>query len=187
MALVLLLACASAIGRIYVDQNTSVFRDEYNRTLLWHGTNKVNKGAPYYPTITEADRDLMVSMGTKVVRVGVMMPGVFPTRGKLPNATYLDETQRIIDFLWARGIYSILDLHQDVLSHVICGEGSPDWMLNTSTLDSLPFPEPLVLNGSKPDPKTGGWEPGFSCSAQGPLKFIGWSEFYMTDGKPCNS
>jgi endoglycosylceramidase len=170
----------TAVGNIHIDQNTSVFKDEYNRTLLWHGTNFVNKGYPYYPTITKAERDIMIAMGTKVVRVGVMMPGVFPT-SRTSNTTYLDEVQKVIDFLWAAGIYSILDLHQDVLSPVICGEGSPDWMLNTSDIHSLPFPEPLVLNGSKPDPKTGGWEPGFSCRAQGPLKFIGWSEFYMTD------
>ncbi len=89
----------------------------------------------------------MVSMGYKAARVGVMMPGVFPA-SRTSNATYLDEIQKVIDSLWAVGIWSILDLHQDVLSHVICGEGSPNWMLNASTLQSLPFPEPLVLNGS---------------------------------------
>ena len=69
----------------------------------------MNKGEPYYPTITAGDLDLMVSMGYKVARVGVMMPGVFPA-SRSSNATYLDEIQKVIDSLWAVGIWSILDL-----------------------------------------------------------------------------
>jgi endoglycosylceramidase len=171
----------SVLGQIHIDEDGSVFRDQYNRTLIWHGTNFVEKGAPYYPTISAADKDAMVIMGFKVVRLGVMMPGLFPVSLE-PNATYLDEIERIVDDLWSIGIHSILDLHQDVLSPVICGEGTPSWMLNTSQLRALNFPQPLVLSPSfKPDPATGGWQPGVTCSPEGVLKFIGWSEFYMTD------
>ena len=190
----------SVLGQIHIDEDGSVFRDQYNRTLIWHGTNFVEKGAPYYPTISAADKDAMVIMGFKVVRLGVMMPGLFPVSLE-PNATYLDEIERIVDDLWSIGIHSNLDLHQDVLSPVICGEGNPcnaafkqhlrnliilgtpSWMLNTSQLRALNFPQPLVLSPSfKPDPATGGWQPGVTCSPEGVLKFIGWSEFYMTDG-----
>jgi hypothetical protein len=74
-----------------------------------------------------------------------------------------------------------------VLSPRICGEGMADWMLNVSTLQSLPFPEPLTFNSSKvfpPDPASGSWQnwnPAVDCMALGPLAFLGWSEFYATD------
>lgn len=186
MLAVFLTMLAASASRIHVDQSTSVFMDEHNRTLLWHGTNFVQKSAPYYPVVTDQDIQLMGEMGFNVVRIGVMMPGVFPVSTS-PNSTYLNEIVSVVDRLWAAGIYSILDLHQDVLSPVICGEGTPPWMLNTSQLHSMNFPQPLVVKPNyKPDPATGGWNLGnatrhMECNAQGILKFIGWSEFYMTD------
>ena len=31
------------------------------------------------------------------------------------------------------GIYTLLDMHQDVLSHKFCGEGVPDWAVDTGS------------------------------------------------------
>lgn len=82
------------------------------------------------------------------------MPGVFPS-DPTPNTTYLEEIESIVDTLWEQvcscmmnqsfrrqrtddlpfnhqGIASIIDLHQDILSPLICGEGTPDWMVRTS-------------------------------------------------------
>src|SRR3990167_2706406 len=63
-----------------------------------------------------------------VVRLGVMWPGVMPTSGTV-NATYLQVMRGIVDMLGARGIYTIVDLHQDVFSRKFCGEGAPDWLV----------------------------------------------------------
>lgn len=55
---------------------------------------------------------------------------------------------------------------------------------SVSELKSLPFPEPLTFNDSKtfhPDAATGGWHPPLQCGSVGPLAFIGWSEYYLTD------
>ena len=173
---------------VKVNQNTSMFNDLDGRSLMWHGTNFVNKGAPFYPEITGQDITTMKELGMSVVRLGVMIDGVFPVgaQGEKPviNATYLETIESIVSNLWSNGIASILDLHQDVLGSRICGEGTASWMLNSSLLHSLPFPEPLTglfANHSKPDPATGGWTPPIDCHTVGPLKSIGWSEFYMTD------
>ena len=108
------------------------------------------------------------------------MNGVFDTPYKMTaNSTYLDEIESVITALWKEGIASIIDLHQDVLASVICGEGFPNWMFNMSQLATMDFPEPIIRNGTAPDPATGGWEADVSCSPVGPLSFIGWSEFYM--------
>ena len=88
----------------------------------------------------------------------------------------------IVEKLWAAGIYSILDLHQDILSPRICGEGLPDWMVNVSTIGAREWPFPLRLKGTaRPDPVSGAYTPPVDCAPFGPAKFIGWSEFYMTD------
>ena len=170
---------SSHLDGVYVDRHTSTWRDAANRTLLFHGTNFVKKDAPFFPAVADADIKLMNRMGMTVARLGVMMPGLFPV-GPSPDQAYLTATKSIIDRFWAAGIATIIDLHQDVLGPQICGEGTPNWMLNVSSLDSLPFPMPLELHGIPADPASGTF-PNKSCSAVGLLKFIGWSEFYMTD------
>ena len=75
-----------------------------------------------------------------------MWPGAMPEApGKL-NASYFDQVEHIVDLLWKREIYTIIDLHQDVLSPRICGEGAPLWAQTTrEALGGLPFPLPLFL------------------------------------------
>ena len=73
------LGCADNDAALRVDEATSTFRDAANRTRLFHGTNFVQKSAPFYPTVADADIELLTKLGLNVVRLGVMMPGVrFP-------------------------------------------------------------------------------------------------------------
>lgn len=172
--------------RITMRGADSSFRDAAERTVLFRGINYVNKAPPYLPGATAVgELDKLRALGANVVRLGVMLSGVFPyPHSTTPNMTYLASVRAEVDALWTEaGIRSVLDLHQDVLnSDKLCGEGAPDWMINVSTLGSLNFPLPLsAANESAPDPETGGWMPALDCNARGPLKFIGWSSFYMTD------
>ena len=106
----------------------------------------------------------------------------FPTADGEPSAAYLDRIEEIVDMLWEKEIYSVIDLHQDVLSPEICGEGSPSWMWNVSELNALDFPLPMSFsNRSKADPATGKYNPAPNCKERGIASLIGWSGFYMTD------
>lgn len=174
------LSAESLLNGVRIDGATSTWRDRSNRTMLWHGINFVEKGHPFYPVIDDATIETMTKMGMNVVRLGVMMGGTFPTNATL-NEDYLTTIESIIDRLWNKNIVTIIDLHQDVLSANICGEGVPTWMNPTTELGSLSFPRPLTLSGSKPDAENNSWTPPVPCSPAGVLKFIGWSEFYMTD------
>ena len=57
----------------------------------------------------------------------------------------------MIEMLAARGVYTLVDLHQDVLSPHLCGEGMPEWAfekgLNLVGFDytnpKKAFPHPL--------------------------------------------
>ena len=47
-------------------------------------------------------------------------PGVY-------NQTYLTEIDHLITKLGQKGIYTLVDAHQDVLARQICGEGMPNF------------------------------------------------------------
>ncbi len=38
------------------------------------------------------------------------------------------------------GIYIFLDMHQDVLSGKFCGEGAPDWAVDTGSMQYSTYP-----------------------------------------------
>jgi hypothetical protein len=61
-----------------------------------------------------------------LVRLGVMWEAVETTPGVF-NETYVDEINSLITRLGEKGIYTLVDAHQDVLARTICGEGMPNW------------------------------------------------------------
>lgn len=121
-----------------------MFEDHTGSTHILHGINAVYKQPPWIPIIDYYDSNDSFSMvdmlrikscGFNVVRLGVMWAGVMPlppngtyidADGKLKdnyyiNNTYLSEIERIVGMLGDLGIYSILDMHQDVLNRHFCG------------------------------------------------------------------
>eukprot|EP00658_Telonema_sp_P-2_P008066 TRINITY_DN1301_c0_g1_i5.p1 TRINITY_DN1301_c0_g1~~TRINITY_DN1301_c0_g1_i5.p1 ORF type:complete len:240 (-),score=58.56 TRINITY_DN1301_c0_g1_i5:106-825(-) len=180
IAVSLLLVFAASSSIVRVSRETSTFRDTQNRTLIFHGLNFVEKSPPFFPNITDADKAKMKSMGMTIVRLGVMMSGLFPD-SPVPSQSYLDQIERIVADLYGSGFHTILDLHQDVLAPRICGEGLPNWMVNVSTLGAKDFPFPLSIPGTSAPSAASGSYQNLSCTPTGPPKFIGWSEFYGTD------
>lgn len=43
------------------------------------------------------------------------------------NETYLNEVEKLINKLGEKGIYTMVDSHQDVISRYSCGEGIPNF------------------------------------------------------------
>jgi endoglycosylceramidase len=54
-----------------------------------------------------------------------MWAGAEPVRG-VYNETYFDIMHTLIQKLADRGIYTLVDVHQDVLAKQFCGNGAPD-------------------------------------------------------------
>lgn len=105
-----------------------------NRVFL-HGVNVIVKGYPWIPntnewnidtSLTAKDLATLRDLGVNVIRLGVMWPGVEPTRGSY-DRLYLQQLRKIISMAAEYGIYTLLDMHQDVLSEKFCGEGVPAW------------------------------------------------------------
>ena len=103
-----------------------------------HGVNIVPKTYPYIPSnttedpefsLTDKEIDDLAKWGFNVVRLGIMWQSV-ETAPNVYNSTYLDEMDALITKLGQRGIYSLVDGHQDALSNYTCGEGFPNFYVN---------------------------------------------------------
>lgn len=185
---------SASSSKVQVNPVTRTFLGEGGTELYFHGVNYVRKTAPYIADVVDCDAALgpacppsqqwvltdadaleLAGKGMNVVRLGVMWPGMMPEGPNKINTTYLDQVERVVDVLYKRGIYTILDLHQDVLSPQLCGEGAPEWVQTTQqALGGLPFPLPL---GLKP---LGTLPSGLPNCSAAPTP-IGWSSFYLTD------
>jgi len=96
--------------------------DDEGREVLLRGVN-VNALAEYwqggeFPTVfplTEADADLMAAIGWNAVRLLLSWSRVEPQPG-VYDADYLEQARAAVRLLASRGLYSIIDLHQDAWS-----------------------------------------------------------------------
>ena len=116
------------------------FIDSCSRTRVFHGVNAVYKKKPYFPitkkfhptlSLCEKDFDYLNAMGMNIIRLGVMWPGFEPRMNEY-NFDYLRLINETVYKMGKRGIYTVLDFHQDLLSPKLCGEGVPDYVLNVT-------------------------------------------------------
>ena len=77
--------------------------------------------------------DDLRSWGINLVRLGVMWEAVETSEG-VYNLTYLDEVNKLINKLGQKGIYTMVDFHQDVFARRICGEGFPNFYAKNEDL-----------------------------------------------------
>ena len=134
----------SAINQVTVDPNTRMFKDPQGRMMIFHGQNVVYKTPPYIPSdgafdpnksLNDEDVANLVLWGQNFVRLGVMWEAVERSPGKYDDE-YLDKVEQLINKLGEAGIYTLVDMHQDVFSRSICGEGFPDFYTKEIIKDS---------------------------------------------------
>ena len=105
-----------------------------------------------------SDEDILTikSWGFNSVRLGLLWAGAEPSRGNY-SMEYLNTLRNITDRLGKQGIYTYLELHQDVLSEHFCGDGIPVWAVEVQ--NAWDFPKPLSFfnysydNHGLPSPK----------------------------------
>lgn len=133
--------------------------DTAGRDILLRGAN-VNslgeywQGVPTIPAtiaVTDADWDSMASRGFSVVRLLITWSRVEPTRGSIDQG-YLDQVEATVDAAASRGIYTVIDMHQDAYTATLfttdpatCGpgtspakgwDGAPAWATLTDGLST---------------------------------------------------
>ncbi|MBJ7348360.1 MAG: cellulase family glycosylhydrolase, partial [Thermoleophilaceae bacterium] len=116
---VLALAIAAPLASaITAPLNTSTrwMIDNDRRVVMLHGVNMVNKFAPYEPSAIgfgADDADAIAAEGFNTVRLGLAWKAVEPSPG-IYDENYLNKIQATTELLAARGIYTLIDFHQDM-------------------------------------------------------------------------
>jgi len=123
------------------------FYDEYGRVRIFHGINRVEKGYPWYyeeMLNSDAEGDLYESLGFNAIRLGWMWSGFEPAENQY-NVSYFRVMSKIVERLKTRNVYTLLDMHQDVLSSEYClYDGVPRWVIQKgkpTVKNMFPWPQ----------------------------------------------
>ncbi len=169
--------------------------DRYGRVVLMHGVDLVYKVPPFEVEVNGAGPNVltgpevqrMAALGFDVVRLGIIWNGLEPGTAAINDPaictpgtprpsgpgqfnssvfdSYLTNLDATIALLGHYGIYSLIDMHQDVYNEAFGGEGAPNWAVCT--------------NGAKPKPELN--IPNWSVNLQGPGVVTAYSHFWNND------
>lgn len=134
----LLLACTRPIevpdpGTIHAEGTRLV--DSHGRTVTLRGVNAGGRAkfAPYSPfeyTDYDADLDTYLdraqSWGIDVLRVPFTWAAMEPEPGQ-DDEEWLARYDALLDGAWERGMWTVVDAHQDIYGEMYCGDGFPAW------------------------------------------------------------
>jgi endoglycosylceramidase len=131
---------AFASGALHVDGNT--FRDAQNAVVILRGMNVAgnSKVPPFMPITDVALLDPLPKWGLNAIRLLFTWEAFEPQQGQ-DSADYLQYIRRVVEAAHARGIYVVIDFHQDGYSRYAlegCGEGFPSWALPPGITPATP-------------------------------------------------
>ncbi len=116
--------------------------DAHGKVVILHGLNMVYKRPPYHPGAVGFGADdarFLARHGFNTVRLGLIYAAVEPQPGQYDGA-YVQRLRKLERTLYRRGIYSMIDFHQDLYNERFEGEGWPAW----ATLDDGVPAQPLT-------------------------------------------
>ena len=112
----------------------SIVQDQYGRQLILHGLNTSSsaKSDPQrLPWIVESDVEKEATVfGFNFVRFLIFWDGIEPQYNVF-NTDYLNKVEERVNWYTSRGMYVMLDMHQDIYSIVFGGDGAPEWAVHT--------------------------------------------------------
>ena len=141
------------------------FKDDKSRFVLFRGVNFASRSKlpPYLPIVSldknnisenELDEEIkkmavhldrLKHLGLNIVRLLIIWKGLEPSpnpdvdKNLLPEGEkYLNLMRKVIDALYARHLFVILDFHQDIAHEIFGGDGFPDWALAIDEKHQLP-------------------------------------------------
>jgi endoglycosylceramidase len=133
-------AVAHASTELHVDGGR--FADAAGRTVILRGVDVGgnSKVPPFRAITTPAQLDPLPGWGVNVLRLLFTWEAYEATSGSY-DASYLGYISGLVDQAWQRGIYVIIDFHQDAFSRYAlagCGEGFPSWTLPPTVTPATP-------------------------------------------------
>jgi endoglycosylceramidase len=118
------------------------FRDQGGRAVILRGVNIAGDSkVPPFVTITNpAVLDCLPPLGVNVIRMVFIWEAFEPSPG-VYDETYLARLWALAEAAWMRGMYVIIDIHQDGYSRALskgCGDGFPLWAIPPSVRPAKP-------------------------------------------------
>lgn len=122
------------------------------KVVIMHGTNMINKFAPYTPDALgfgEDDLQFLEDNGFNSIRLGLTWKAVEPTPGQYDDA-YIDKIVALAGAATEHGLLPTVNFHQDGYSEKFGGNGAPDWANIDYGIPGLSFlpPPANVLPGA---------------------------------------
>lgn len=119
---------SSDSGRPMLTLGKDGFCDSGGKRVFFRGIN-VSSNAKLPPFIPFEDPiwwDRLKSWGFNMIRLTLFWEAIEPVQGHY-NRDYLLKVKKMVDQASARGIYTLLDMHQDFYSRWLYGDGAPSW------------------------------------------------------------
>lgn len=131
---------AHAVGELRVVGDH--FVDESGAVVVLRGVNVAgdSKVPPFRPALDTTIFDPLPGFGFNTVRLLFTWEAFEPERGAY-DASYLDYYVKAVRAAVARGLYVVVDFHQDAYSRYAlggCGEGAPHWALDPAIAKAEP-------------------------------------------------
>jgi endoglycosylceramidase len=120
---------ASAAPKAPLSNTGRWITDARGRVVILHGLNMVYKRPPYQPGAVGFgvdDAKFLRRNGFNTIRLGLIYKAVEPQPGRY-DAAYIRKSRAIERMLARRGVFSMIDFHQDLYNEKFGGEGWPDW------------------------------------------------------------
>lgn len=104
------------------------FHDQEGRRVCFRGVNIAGnaKVPPFLPFREPHWWDRLSAWGFNMVRLTLFWEAIEPEPG-LYDQSYLDYLAELVSQASQRNIYLLLDMHQDLYSRWLCGDGAPSW------------------------------------------------------------
>lgn len=104
------------------------FHDSDGRLMQFRGVNVAGnaKLPPFIPFYESRWWDLLASWGFNMIRLTIFWEAIEP-EPYLYDRSYIGNIKKMVDQASQRGIYVLLDMHQDLYSRQLHGDGAPAW------------------------------------------------------------
>lgn len=126
------------------------FVDAKGAVVILRGVNLAGeaKVPPFRHLRSLSELDPLPGWGVNVIRLLFNWEAYEPTAGTYQTA-YLASVTQIVDEAWKRGMYVLIDIHQDAFSRFNiggCGDGFPKWALPADIPPQTPDNGPACSN-----------------------------------------